>query len=151
MSGHLIHRHRHRAVAAGIAVLASATAGGCAAGASGGAGPTGYAAPTSTARAGAVTEPTPNLDLKTLLQQPATAGSAEVGSFVAASGQVWIDFSCVGNGTAKLSYQPVGSLDIPCADGAVNATRNQVAFPAGQVTLKVQTSDTVQWSILIQQ
>lgn len=142
--------HRSRGTAAGAAALALAL-GGCTPHAASGGGTPSYVTPNSTVSGAAVTEPTPDANLKTLLQRGPTAGSAEVGSFVAESGRVWIDFSCVGGGTAKLSYQPAGAVDIPCTAGAVNATRNQVDFPAGQVTFRVQTSDAVQWSVLIQQ
>jgi len=145
-------RLRPIAVLAGL-TLATGAAGGCTSpGGSGGpVGQPGSIAPSSTARAGAVPTPSPDQNLKTLLQRDATAGSAEVGSFVAADGRVWIDFSCLGTGTAKISYQPVGSVDIPCGGAAVNATRNQVDFPAGQVRLNVTAPDSASWSLLVQQ
>ena len=108
--------------------------------------------PTSTASTAAVPAPSAQSNLKTLLEWPPTSGSAAVGGFTGHTGQVWIDFSCRGSGTATVSYQPVGSVDVPCTGAAVNATRNQIQFGGDrQVSVHVQAPATVQWALLVQE
>jgi hypothetical protein len=102
--------------------------------------------------AGTVEPPAAMPNLKTLIQKGTTRGSAVVGSFYGRQGQLWISFSCLGAGTAIVSYQPVGSVDIPCSDAAVNATKNQIYFPNDhQIDLHVSAPTTVEWAVLVQQ
>lgn len=124
----------------------------CSIGGASGAQPQPPIQPTSTMSASSVKPPATAPNLKTLVQMGATTGSAVVGSFYGQAGQVWIDFSCLGTGTATINYRPIGSVDIPCSSAAVNATRNQIHFPAGhQISLQVKAPATVQWTVLVQE
>jgi hypothetical protein len=108
--------------------------------------------PTSTLSAGSVHLPAALPNLKTLLQKEATSGSATAGSFFGRRGQVWIDFSCLGDGTATVDFQPVGTVDIPCSGAAVNATKNQITFPGDhQISLRITAPTAVQWAVVVQQ
>lgn len=110
------------------------------------------AQPTSTLSATAVQLPAALPNLKTLLQRGPASGSADAGSFYGRKGQVWIDFSCLGAGVATLTYQPVGSVEIPCGGAAVNATKNQINFPGDhRVDLKIDAPAGVRWAVLVQQ
>lgn len=108
--------------------------------------------PTSTLSAHSVQLPDAMPNLRTLLQKGATSGSATAGSFFGRKGQVWIDFSCLGDGTATLDFQPVGTVDVPCSGAAVNATRNQINFTGDhQIALRITAPDAVQWAVIVQQ
>lgn len=108
--------------------------------------------PSGVSSPGTVPLPTALSNLKTLLQKDATSGSAVAGTFYGHRGEVWIDFSCLGPGTATVHYPPVGSVVIPCGGSAVNATRNQIFFPGDhQISLRIDAPTTAQWSVLVQQ
>ncbi|GEM_PF-4461912 len=110
------------------------------------------ASATSSMSSDAVGTPEAIPNLRILDQQPATSGSRAAGSFFAHKGELWINFNCLGAGTAKVIYSPVGSMDVPCVAAALNATKNTIYFPDDrQVSLRVEAPASVQWAVLVQQ
>lgn len=90
-------------------------------------------------------------ELNTRLTAPTTAGSAEVGSFLAVPGDLWIGGRCSG-GDLEVHVDPVVVLPIPCRALAGEPFLNQVVMTRPTtVTVLVTAPETVTWELEVQQ
>lgn len=90
-------------------------------------------------------------ELRTKLAAPTTAGSAGVGSFLAAPGDLWIGGRCSG-GDLEVHVDPVAVFPIPCRALAGEPFLNQVVMARPTtVTVSVTAPETVSWELEVQQ
>lgn len=87
----------------------------------------------------------------TRLAAATTSGSAEVGSFLAESGDLWVGGRCSG-GDLQVHVDPVAVLPIPCQALAGGQFLNQIVMTQSTaVTVSVTAPTTVTWDLQIQQ
>jgi len=95
----------------------------------------------------------PETELGKLAGIEPTKGSLDAaGSFPVKPGEVWIKLNCTGDGLVTVDVQPLVEFDIPCAEGEINQTENQLNLvKAREITLKVSAPEKVSWSLLAEQ
>ncbi len=87
----------------------------------------------------------------TRLAATTTSGSAEVGSFEAEQGDLWVGGRCSG-GDLQVRLDPVAVLPIPCQVLAGEPFLNQIVMTrATTVTVSVDAPATVTWDLQVQQ
>lgn len=87
----------------------------------------------------------------TLLTVPTSSGSAEVGTFEAQPGNLWIGGQCWG-GELELHVEPLSVLPIPCDAPDGQPFQNQIVMRAPtEIRLSVVAADTVTWNLVVEQ
>lgn len=87
----------------------------------------------------------------TRLAATTVSGSAQVGSFVAEPGDLWVGGRCSG-GSLEVRVDPVAVLPIPCQALAGGQFLNQVVMTRSTtVTVSVTAPTAVTWDLRIQQ
>lgn len=80
-----------------------------------------------------------------------TSGSAEVGSFLAEPGDLWVGGQCSG-GDLEVHVDPVAVLPIPCEGLAGQPFLNQIVLTRSTtVTVSVTAPPTVTWDLKVRQ
>lgn len=88
---------------------------------------------------------------RTRLAAAATSGSAEVGSFLAEPGDLWVGGRCSG-GNLEVRVDPVAVLPIPCQELPGEQFLNQIVMTRSTtVTVSVTAPATVTWDLQVQQ
>ncbi|MEU3205359.1 hypothetical protein ABZ702_16045 [Streptomyces cyaneofuscatus] len=95
----------------------------------------------------------PEVELKKLTAVQPTKGALDAaGSFPVKPGELWIKLNCTGDGIVTVDVQPLVEFDIPCTEGEINQTENQLNLvKAREITLKVSAPEKVGWSLLAEQ
>ena len=80
-----------------------------------------------------------------------TSGTAEVGSFEADAGDLWVGGRCSG-GDLEVRVDPVAVLPIPCESLGGEPFMNQIVMARPTtVTVSVSASAAVTWDLRVQQ
>ncbi|MFP3964340.1 hypothetical protein SMC26_18615 [Actinomadura fulvescens] len=96
--------------------------------------------------------PKPEPDLKTLVVAKPHRGNGVIGTFKATKAPLWLAIDCQGPGDLKLLMPGIGSFEIPCTQGRVNSTLNQIDVKKSRtLTPRIQAPHAVQWSVRVQQ
>ncbi|MFJ9977162.1 hypothetical protein [Streptomyces cyaneofuscatus] len=95
----------------------------------------------------------PEVELRRLTAIQPTKGSLDAaGSFPVKPGELWIKLNCTGDGIVTVDVQPLVEFEIPCTEGEINQTENQLNLvKAREITLKVSAPEEVDWSLLAEQ
>jgi hypothetical protein len=87
----------------------------------------------------------------TRLAAATTSGSADVGSFLAGPGDLWVGGRCSG-GDLEVHVDPVAVLPIPCRALAGGQFLNQIVMTRSTtVTVSVAAAGTVTWDLQLRQ
>lgn len=100
----------------------------------------------------AISDPPPaDPGMTTHLVVSATSGSAEVGTFTAGPGSLWLTGRCVGDDLI-LHLEPVAELPIPCGGAEGVPFLNQIMMRrTTDVAVRVTADPDVTWNLRVQQ